>query len=96
MLVMARRLMSRPDLLLLDEPSMGLAPVIVDEVFDNIVRIKSQGISILLLEQNAEIALSVAHRGYVLERGNIVLQGSAGELWRSSVVQEAYLGKTIS
>ncbi len=96
MLVMARGLMSRPDLLLLDEPSMGLAPVIVDEVFDNIVRINSQGISILLVEQNAEIALSVSHRGYVLERGNVVLQGSAEELLRSSVVQEAYLGKTIS
>jgi len=93
MLAMARGLMGHPKLLLLDEPSMGLAPVIVDEVFDNILEINKQGISIILVEQNSEMALSVAHRGFVLEGGNIVLQGSVKKLRQSNLIQEAYLGK---
>lgn len=92
MLVMARGLMSRPKLLLLDEPSMGLAPVIVEEVFDTIVRINRQGTSIFLVEQNTEMALSIAHRGYVLETGRVVLSGLSAELAENDRVQEAYLG----
>ena len=93
MLAMARGFMGHPMLLLLDEPSMGLAPVIVEEVFNNILEMNKQGISIILVEQNSEMALSVAHKGYVLEGGNFVLQGPAKKLIRSKLVQEAYLGK---
>ena len=92
MLATARGLMSRPTLLLLDEPSMGLSPIMVDEIFRIITEINSQGTSILLVEQNALMALQVAHRAYVLETGRIVLQGTAGELRESSRVKEAYLG----
>jgi len=92
MLAMGRGLMSAPRLLLLDEPSMGLAPILVDEIFDIITRINAQGTSILLVEQNAAMALSVAHRGYVLETGNIVLQGEAKALLENPQVQSAYLG----
>ncbi|MHB1295471.1 MAG: ABC transporter ATP-binding protein [Anaerolineae bacterium] len=93
MLAMGRGLMSRPSLLLLDEPSMGLAPILVEEIFDIITRINAQGTSILLVEQNAAMALSVAHRGYVLETGNVVLQGTARELLENPQVQAAYLGE---
>lgn len=92
MLAMGRGLMSRPSLLLLDEPSMGLAPILVEEIFEIIRRINSEGTSILLVEQNAAMALSVAHRGYVLETGSIVLEGTAQELARDPQVQAAYLG----
>ena len=92
MLVMARGLMSRPGLLLLDEPSMGLAPLIVEEVFMNIQLINDRGTSILLVEQNAEMALSVAHRAYVLETGRIATSGTAASLAASPEVQAAYLG----
>jgi branched-chain amino acid transport system ATP-binding protein len=92
MLATARGLMSRPTLLLLDEPSMGLSPIMVEEIFRIIKEINSQGTSILLVEQNALMALQVAHRAYVLETGRIVLQGSAKELRESSRVKEAYLG----
>lgn len=92
MLAMGRGLMSAPRLLLLDEPSMGLAPILVDEIFDIITRINAQGTSILLVEQNAAMALSVAHRGYVLETGNIVLEGEPAELLANPQVQSAYLG----
>ncbi len=92
MLAMGRALMSRPELLLMDEPSMGLAPILVDEIFKIIERINSQGTTILLVEQNANRALHVAHRGYVLETGKIVLSGSAKELLESDEVREAYLG----
>lgn len=92
MLAMGRGLMSAPRLLQLDEPSMGLAPILVDEIFDIITRINAQGTSILLVEQNAAMALSVAHRGYVLETGNIVLQGEASALLANPQVQSAYLG----
>lgn len=92
MLAMGRGLMSRPNLLLLDEPSMGLSPLLVEEIFRIIKEINSQGTSILLVEQNALMALSVAHRAYVLETGNIVLQGSAREMRENPQVKAAYLG----
>lgn len=92
MLATARGLMSRPTLLLLDEPSMGLSPIMVEEIFRIIKDINSQGTSILLVEQNALMALQVAHRAYVLETGRIVLEGTAKELRESSRVKEAYLG----
>ncbi|MCD6520908.1 MAG: ABC transporter ATP-binding protein, partial [Anaerolineae bacterium] len=93
MLAMGRGLMSRPRLLLLDEPSMGLAPILVEEIFEIIKEINAQGTSILLVEQNAAMALSVAHRGYVLETGEIVLEGSARELLENPQVRAAYLGE---
>jgi len=92
MLATARGLMSQPTLLLLDEPSMGLSPIMVEEIFRIIKEINAQGTSILLVEQNALMALQVAHRAYVLETGRIVLQGTAKELRESSRVREAYLG----
>ncbi len=92
MLAMGRGLMSRPNLLLLDEPSMGLSPLLVEEIFRIIKEINAQGTSILLVEQNALMALSVAHRAYVLETGNIVLQGSAQEMRENPQVKAAYLG----
>jgi branched-chain amino acid transport system ATP-binding protein len=92
MLATARGLMSRPTLLLLDEPSMGLSPILVEEIFRIITEINAQGTSILLVEQNALMALQVAHRAYVLETGRIVLHGTAKELRESSRVKEAYLG----
>lgn len=93
MLAMGRGMMSRPTLLLLDEPSMGLAPILVEEIFDIIDQINAQGTSILLVEQNASMALSVANRGYVLETGEVVLQGGAQELLENPEVQAAYLGE---
>ncbi len=92
MLAMGRGLMSRPSLLLLDEPSMGLSPLLVEEIFRIIKEINAQGTSILLVEQNALMALSVAHRAYVLETGNIVLQGSARDMRENPQVKAAYLG----
>jgi branched-chain amino acid transport system ATP-binding protein len=92
MLAMARALMSKPRLLLLDEPSMGLAPILVEQVFDIIREINQQGTSILLVEQNANMALSIADRGYVLETGAIVLEGNAKELMHNPEVIKAYLG----
>ncbi len=92
MLAIGRALMGRPQILLLDEPSMGLSPVLVREVFQIIREIKTAGTTLLLVEQNARMALREADRGYVLENGTIVFQESAGELLRSRLVQEAYLG----
>ena len=92
MLAIGRGMMARPKLLLLDEPSMGLAPILVEEIFSIIQEINSQGVSILLVEQNALMALSVAHRGYVLETGRIVLTGSGDELLHNPQVMQAYLG----
>lgn len=92
MLAIARGLMAHPDLLLLDEPSMGLAPIIVEQIFDIVQEINKQGTSILLVEQNAQMALSIADRGYVLETGKVVLEGKADDLLENPVVQEAYLG----
>ncbi len=93
MLAIGRALMASPRLLLLDEPSMGLAPVLVDAIFDTVKEINSQGTTVLLVEQNAMIALSVASRGYVLETGNIVLQDSAEALQKNEMVRKAYLGE---
>ncbi len=87
-----RGLMSKPTLLLLDEPSMGLSPILVEEIFRIIVEINKQGTSILLVEQNAQMALSIAHRAYVLETGRIVLSGSAKEIADNPQVKAAYLG----
>jgi branched-chain amino acid transport system ATP-binding protein len=92
MLATARGLMSRPTLLLLDEPSMGLSPILVEEIFRIIKEINSQGTSILLVEQNALMALSIAHRAYVLETGRIVLEGDAKKLREDPKVKAAYLG----
>ena len=93
MLAIARALMARPRLLLLDEPSMGLAPVLVEQIFATIGSINQQGTTILLVEQNAAMALSIAHRGYVLETGAVVLSGSAGQLAENERVRHAYLGE---
>lgn len=92
MLAVGRALMAKPRLLLMDEPSMGLAPILVEEIFDIITEISQEGVTILLVEQNARMALSVADRGYVLETGAIELEGSAKELAENASVQAAYLG----
>ncbi|MDG3141627.1 ABC transporter ATP-binding protein [Streptococcus suis] len=92
MLAMGRALMSRPKLLLLDEPSMGLAPIFIQEIFDIVQDIQQQGTTVLLIEQNATKALSIADRGYVLETGKIVLSGTGQELLASDDVRKAYLG----
>ena len=93
MLAIGRALMARPRLLLLDEPSMGLAPVLVEQIFDTIVNINRLGTTILLVEQNAAMALSIAHRGYVLETGTIVTEGTAAQLTENADVRRAYLGE---
>jgi branched-chain amino acid transport system ATP-binding protein len=92
MLATGRALMTRPKLLLLDEPSMGLAPVLVESIFETIEEINKEGTTILLVEQNAQMALSVANRGYVLQTGEIVLDDSATNLKQNEMVQKAYLG----
>jgi branched-chain amino acid transport system ATP-binding protein len=93
MLAIARALMSRPKLLLLDEPSMGLAPRVVVDIFHTISRLRHEGLTILVVEQNARAALKIADRGYVLETGRIILQGSAAELLEDHDVKRAYLGR---
>ena len=92
MLAMGRALMSQPKLLLLDEPSMGLAPIFIQEIFDIIQDIQKQGTTVLLIEQNANKALAIADRGYVLETGKVVLSGTGKELLESEEVRKAYLG----
>jgi len=93
MLAIARALMARPRLLLLDEPSMGLAPVLVETIFRTIIAINGQGTTILLVEQNASLALQIAHRGYVLESGTVTLSASATDLRASDEVRKTYLGE---
>ena len=93
MLAIGRALMARPTLLLLDEPSMGLAPVLVEQIFETVLAINKQGVTILLVEQNAAMALSIAGRGYVLETGGIALEGSARNLADNPEVRRAYLGE---
>jgi branched-chain amino acid transport system ATP-binding protein len=93
MLAIGRALMSRPRLLMLDEPSMGLAPVLVDRIFELLREIHAQGVSILLVEQNAQMALQLADRGYVIESGNIVLEDTARNLLGNDQVRKAYLGE---
>ena len=92
MLAIGRALMSKPQILLLDEPSMGLGPLIVREVFQIIVEIKAAGATLLLVEQNARLALRVANRGYVMENGLVIFQESADQLLNNPLVREAYLG----
>jgi len=92
MLAMARALMSKPRLLMLDEPSMGLAPILVEQIFDIIKELHGSGTTILLVEQNAQMALSVADRAYVLETGKITMEGNARELLHNDAVRKAYLG----
>lgn len=93
MLAMARALMSHPQLLLLDEPSMGLSPIMVEKIFEVIRDISAQGVTILLVEQNAKLALQTAHRGYVMDSGLITLEGGGQELLENRKVREAYLGE---
>jgi branched-chain amino acid transport system ATP-binding protein len=93
MLAMGRALMSRPKLLLLDEPSMGLAPLMVQKVFETVIAISKEGVTILLIEQNAKLALEVSSRGYVMESGEITLQGEATQLLSDPKVRAAYLGE---
>lgn len=93
MLAMGRALMSRPKIILMDEPSMGLSPIFVNEIFDIVKEISSGGTTVLLVEQNAKKALSIADRAYVLETGNIVLEGNADELLNNDSVKKAYLGE---
>ncbi len=92
MLAIARALMARPRLLLLDEPSMGLAPLVVETIFETLLEINRQGVTILLVEQNAHMALAIAHRGYVLETGRVILADSAERLRADEGVRRAYLG----
>jgi len=92
MLAMGRALMSNPKLLMLDEPSMGLAPILVEQIFEIIQQLNKAGTTILLVEQNAQMALSIAHHAYVLETGKITLSGTGEELAQSEQVKKAYLG----
>ncbi len=92
MLAIARSLMARPKLLLLDEPSLGLAPIVVENIFEVITQINREGTTILLVEQNAQMALQIAHQGYVLETGKIIMQGKAAQLMEDPGIQAAYLG----
>ena len=92
MLAMGRALMARPKILLMDEPSMGLSPLLVKEIFRTIEDINKQGTTVLLVEQNAKMALQIAHRAYVLETGKITLTGTGKELASSEQVKKAYLG----
>jgi len=93
MVAMGRALMARPRLLCMDEPSMGLSPVFVEQVFDIIQTINRQGTTIFMIEQNANMALSIAHRAYVLQTGQVVQSGPAGELRQNPMIREAYLGE---
>ena len=94
MLAIGRALMSRPKLLLLDEPSLGLAPIIIKDIFKELKRINSEGVTILLVEQNAKQALLLSHRGYVLQTGEILMEGPSAELLKNPEVEAAYLGTT--
>lgn len=93
MLAIGRALMNRPEMLLLDEPSMGLAPLVVKDIFDTIVEINKSGTTVLLVEQNANMALAIAHRAYVLETGKIVTSGNAQDLLNDDAIKNAYLGE---
>ena len=92
MLAMARALVSNPEILLMDEPSMGLSPLLVDQQFELIQKVNQQGTTVLVVEQNANMALSIAHRGYVLQTGSIVLTDTAQNLLHNELMQKAYLG----
>jgi len=92
MLAIGRAIMSKPKIMLMDEPSMGLSPLLVKEIFEIIKQLNQEGMTILLVEQNAKMALSIAHRAYVLETGKIVLQGKASDMLENDNVRKAYLG----
>jgi branched-chain amino acid transport system ATP-binding protein len=92
MLAMARALMGRPRLMCMDEPTMGLSPLFVDRVLETVQQINQQGVTVFMVEQNANLALQIAHRGYVLQNGHIVLEGAARDLLDSPEIQDAYLG----
>ena len=92
MCAIARAMVSQPRVLLLDEPSLGLAPVIVERIFEVVQKINANGVTVLLVEQNAHIALQIAHRGYVIETGRMVLEGIASELLQNDYIKKAYLG----
>lgn len=94
MLAVGRAMMTRPRMIMMDEPSLGLAPLVVKHIFSIIKRLSEDGITILLIEQNANAALHAAHRGYVMETGEITLSGTGEELLSEKSVQEAYLGKS--
>ena len=96
MLAIGRALMGKPKLLMLDEPSMGLVPIVIDELFEKIVEINRSGVPILMVEQNARLALKVSDRAYILERGAITAQGPSRQMLRDPKVREAYLGKAVS
>jgi branched-chain amino acid transport system ATP-binding protein len=96
MLAIARGLMAKPSLLLMDEPSLGLAPILVEEVFRVISEIHSEGVTVLLIEQNAQAALAIADYGYVMESGTIVLQGNGADLLNDEAVRRAYLGQDVT
>jgi branched-chain amino acid transport system ATP-binding protein len=96
MLAIGRALMSSPKILLLDEPSLGLAPNLVKEILRLLIRLRDEGLTILLVEQDANAALKVADRGYVMERGRITIEGTARELLGDDRVRQAYLGKTVA
>jgi branched-chain amino acid transport system ATP-binding protein len=96
MLAMGRALMARPRLIMLDEPSMGLAPLMVKEIFNIIKRLRDEGNTVLLVEQNARSALRIANRGYVLETGRIILEGDSADLLANRDVQRAYLGRDVN
>ena len=95
MVAIGRALMARPKLLCMDEPSMGLAPVLVEQVFDIVKAINGQGTTIFMVEQNANMALSIAHRAYVLQTGQVVLSGAAAELRQNDLIRQAYLGEMV-
>jgi len=92
MVAFGRALMSRPRLIIMDEPSMGLAPALVDQSFDTIAEINKQGVAVFVVEQNATAALSIAHRGYVLQNGRVVMEGTARDLLENEELKRAYLG----
>jgi len=96
MLAIGRALMSSPKMLLLDEPSLGLAPILVKEILNLILRLREEGLTILLVEQDANAALKIADRGYVMERGRVTIEGSARDLLRDDKVRQAYLGKSVA
>jgi branched-chain amino acid transport system ATP-binding protein len=95
MVAIGRALMARPKLLCMDEPSMGLAPVLVEQVFDIIQTINRQGTTVFMVEQNANMALSIAHRAYVLQTGQVVLSGAAADLRQNEMIRQAYLGEMV-
>lgn len=92
MLAIARALMARPSLLMLDEPSLGLAPLLIDEIFERIRKIRFQGVTVLLVEQNTSEALAIADRGYVLENGRVAIEGPSARLLADEHVRQAYMG----